>query len=480
MLERELAIMDILIRSSGIEELFVEMSMKRYVERSRSDGLPICATAMERHQRNSCIALRCMVLKQLLGESYRKLSMHLAQSALMQRFCGIDNFDEVRVPGKSRLQEYAQWLEPDEMTAVLNQLKEAASQTDTDGNCPAGLNNALELDVVWVDSTALKARIHFPTDWVLLRDAARTLLKAVALIRKHGLKYRMEEPGAFLSRMNSLCIAMSAARRRLGSKKQRKKVLRTMKKLLKVIEGHARRYHEILDLNWEQTDWTRLQAESVLKRIAGVLEQLPQAVKQAHERIIGERQVESKDKILSLYEADIHVIVRGKADSEVEFGNSLFLAEQRNGFIVDHELVKQVSPGDSELLARRLDKLSPQGDPTKLAAIFADRGFMSKRNSKMLEANEIFDGLCPRDPVKFREKMKDDVFAGGQMRRGQTEARISILKNVFLDQGKPRAKGFSNREAAVKWAVLAHNLRVLARMCLEEAASLEIAGRQAA
>jgi len=36
-------------------------------------------------------------------------------------------------------------------------------------------------------------------------------------------------------------------------------------------------------------------------------------VKQAHERIIGERLVPNADKILSLYDADLHVIVRGKA-----------------------------------------------------------------------------------------------------------------------------------------------------------------------
>jgi len=32
------------------------------------------------------------------------------------------------------------------------------------------------------------------------------------------------------------------------------------------------------------------------------------------------------------------VIVRGKAGAQVEFGNSLFLAEQCDGYIVDHEL----------------------------------------------------------------------------------------------------------------------------------------------
>jgi len=126
------------------------------------------------------------------------------------------------------------------MAAVLDQLKAAAAQTQADGSCPAGLDNALELDVVWADTTALKAAMHFPVDWVLLRDGTRTLLKAMALIRKHGLRHRMEEPAEFLTRMNQLCMAMSAARRQSDSKKQRKKVLRMMKRLLKVIEGHAR------------------------------------------------------------------------------------------------------------------------------------------------------------------------------------------------------------------------------------------------
>ena len=462
--EHDLKTMDEVILRSGIETLFVELSLERYVAQGRADGMEAGGKALERHQRHSRGALRCTVLRHLLGVSFRDLSMQLAQSELLQWFCRIENFGVVQVPSKSTLQAYAHWLEEEAMTAVLDQLKAAASHTQADGSCPVGLDNALELDVVWADSTALKATIHFPVDWVLLRDGARTLLKAMALIRKHGLRHRMEEPAAFLTRMNQLCMAMSAARRQSDSKKQRKKVLRMMKRLLKAIEGHAWRYHQLLDEQWRQTDWTRLQAEVVLQRIQGVLDQLPQAIKQAHERIIGERQVANKEKILSLYEGDVHVIVRGKAGAEVEFGNSLFLAEQCDGFIVDHELSRHASPGDGQWLAQRIDKMAPQGDPAKLSGVFSDRGFASKRNTAMLEADEIFDGLCPRDPKELSRKMKDEVFAAGQKRRAQTEARVSILKNVFLDGGKPRAKGFAHRQIAVQWAVLAHNLRVVSRM----------------
>ena len=38
-----------------------------------------------------------------------------------------------------------------------------------------------------------------------------------------------------------------------------------------------------------------------------------------------------------------------------------------------------------------------------------------------------------------------------------------MLKNVFLG-GIPRAKGFENRQLQVAWAVLSHNLWVIARL----------------
>ena len=149
------------------------------------------------------------------------------------------------------------------------------------------MKEALDLEAYFLDSTCLKANIHFPTDWVLLRDAVRTLMKATLLIRQAGLRGRMQPPEEFLRRMNRLSIDMTQQARRAGSKKGRKRVLRQMKKLVGVVRAHARRHRDLLDKQWEQTDWTRAQAEQILRRIDGVLELLPQAQKQAHERIIG-------------------------------------------------------------------------------------------------------------------------------------------------------------------------------------------------
>ncbi len=185
------------------------------------------------------------------------------------------------------------------------------------------------MEAVWIDSTCIKANIHFPVDWVLLRDAVRTLVKAILVIRKHGLKIRMLEPTTFLTAINSQAMAMSAATRgKHTNKKARKKVLRTMKKICRTIHDHAEKYRATLEKKWEQaTDLTYKQAQVILRRMDNILCRLPAAIKQAHERIITERAVANADKILSLYESDLHVIMRGKSGAQVEFGNTLFLAE---------------------------------------------------------------------------------------------------------------------------------------------------------
>ncbi len=125
----------------------------------------------------------------------------------------------------------------------------------------------------------MKANIHFPVDWVLLRDAVRTLMKATKLIRKAGLRQRMAAPEAFLRRMNQLCIAMTQESRRAGGRKARKQVLREMKRLVGTVRDHARRHRDFLAERWSQTELTEGQAQQIWRRIDGVLTKLPRAQK---------------------------------------------------------------------------------------------------------------------------------------------------------------------------------------------------------
>ena len=189
---------------------------------------------------------------------------------------------------------------------------------------------------------------------------------------------------------------------------------------------------------------------------------MPRAKKQAHERIIGGRKVANEEKILSLYDPEVRVIVRGKAGAEVEFGNTVLLGENRQGVILDYAIYRESAPADVHLLFESLMRVW-EGVGESVGGVVTDRGFYSAGNSRTLREGKTFDGLCPRNPTLLRQRMKEEKFARAQRRRAQTEARIGILKSGFL--GRPmRAKGFANRELALAWGVLTHNVWMLARL----------------
>jgi hypothetical protein len=245
-----------------------------------------------------------------------------------------------------------------------------------------------------------------------------------------------------------------------------------MKRLTKVIRNHALRHRDELDVHWEETDWTRKQAEQVLGRIDGVRLALPTAIQQAHERIIGQRLVKNEEKLLSLYEREIGVIVRGKAGAEVEFGNSLVLVEQAQGLIADWTFEGKEAPADPRQLPGVVARLQKRFGKGTIRGLGADRGFDSAENRVLLKREKIYNVICPRSVKELKTRSGQKRFRELQHRRSQTEGRIGILKNDFL--GRPlRAKGHEHRELAVAWSVLAHNLWVLARQEVVEKGEAE-------
>ena len=451
-----------LLVQSQLETQLLEVDLQRWLGRRQR----VSAKAQQNHQLHSRRALRCNIARLLLKEDYRGFAARLADSPLLQFFVGIGEVDRVRVPAKSTLQRYDLWWEEAEVRQLVHKLlclgAEAPQQLQ--------ITQPLDLESCFLDTTCLAANIHYPVDRVLLRDGTRTLMMAVQLIRDQGLKHRMEAPESFISRINKLCIQMTHAWNRKDqqeSRRRRKRTLRQMDRLVGTVRNHARRYRALLEEHWQQTQWTRPQAEQVLRRMDQVLEQLPQARQQARQRILAGQPVANEEKILSLYEPEVQVIVRKKAGAPVEFGNTLLLGENPQGLIIDWELFRESAPADAQLLPRsvgRMEKAYGQGPK----AVAADRGFDNQTNRIGLAQDGIYNAVCPRCPRQLKQRAGSWKCKRLQRRRAQTEGRIGILKNVFL--GQPlRSKGFEHRQLTVTWTVLVHNLWVIARLPRVEA-----------
>ena len=449
---------DQLLRQSGLEREFIQSDLDQWSRGHKR----VTARAQRTRQFHSQRALRCNLARILLHEDYRGFAARLADSPLLQHFCLLSQLT-VQVPSKSTLQRYDQWWEESQVAGPIHQLLVLGAQNPG----RLDLDQALDLNCCFLDTTCVEVNIHYPVDWVLLRDGTRTLMKAVSLIRQQGLKQRMEEPEVFISRVNKLCIQMTHAWNHVDGQKQRKQTLRKMDRVVGTVRRHAQRYRDLLEKQWEQTQWTRAQADQVLGRMDQVLQQLPEARRQARERILAGRLVDNADKILSLYEPDVQVIVRKKAGAPVEFGNTLLLGENPQGVILDWELFKDSAPADSKLLPGSVGRMEKIYGPLK--AVGADRGFDNRDNREGLAEDGIYNGVCPRSPKALKARMRSPKFRKLQRRRAQTEARIGIIKNVFL-RGRPRCKGFANRKLTITWTVLVHNLWVLARLPRKAAA----------
>jgi hypothetical protein len=472
---RTLSRIDEILRRSGGERQFIDERIAAYRKVAEENGREAEAVSpgeLSEVARQASQALRCNITRQLLGESARGLSTRLADSPLLQSFCGIARLDVIRVPSKSTIDRYGKLLDDQGLRKVIDQVSRAAAQAARRGRHPLGLEKPLDLEAYFLDTTCVQANIHFPTDWVLLRDAARTLIKAIRVIRKHGLRHRMPKPEELIREMNRLSIQMTqTARSKRDSNRERKRVLRQMKELMQVIRRHASRYRGLFAERWAETDLSWGRACVVLERMDRVLELLPRAIRQAHERIIAGRKVANAQKLLSLYEPDLHVIVRGKASVAVEFGNTLLLGETREGVIVDWRLFQEQVRGDAPLVKHSVGRFSELFGRNP-GALGADRGFEDKGNREWLDQEKIYNAICPKSPRRQALKMADERFVKLQRRRAQTEARVGIFKNGFL--GRPmRSKGFPNRERDTGWAALAHNLWVIARLPRAEARGKE-------
>ena len=108
------------------------------------------------------------------------------------------------------------------------------------------------------------------------------------------------------------------------------------------------------------------------------------------------------------------MIVRGEAGADVEFGNSLFVTKTREGFILEHELLKDQSAGDGKWLRGRfgvLQKLS--GGP--LEEVTADRGFESTGLKRELLDAGLECDVCPKSPAKLECRLGEESFRGNSI-----------------------------------------------------------------
>jgi IS5 family transposase len=197
-----------------------------------------------------------------------------------------------------------------------------------------------------------------------------------------------------------------------------------------------------------------------LERIAPLLERV---VDQTQRRALRDEAVPAAEKVCSLFEPHTAVIQRGKVRTPTEFGRKLWLDELDGGLVSRYAVLVGNPPDAPNVPASLAHHRARFGRPPDLLA--ADRGCHSPANEHLAAAAGVRRVCLPqpghRTPARVAHE-RQRWFRRAQRWRGGVEGRISLLRRRF-GLRRCRYHGEAGMARWVGWAVIAHDLRVIAR-----------------
>jgi len=384
--------------------------------------------------------LRCAVLKNWQGFSYRELAFHLADSYSMRAFARLP---VGWTPSHSCLQENISRLSGRTLKKINEMLLQwAVGQGLEDGSQIRG------------DSTAIAATMHHPTDSGLLRDSIRVIARLLGKLRGCGRPVRFSN---HLRRAKKRHLEISKVR---GKERKRERY----EDLLKVSRwtlGYAEKALQTAHCN-EKT--------AVLLGELGVFAQrLRRVISQTERRVLQGQKVPASEKLFSIFEAHADIIKKGSRDPV--YGHKLFLTCGRSALILDC-CVAEGNPSDESNFQPMLERHEQRFGRMPEKAAF-DSGFATKKNVEWAKGEaEIRQLGLPRQSWVQIEELVSSAWIYRQLKRFRAgvEGCISFFKRAF-GGGRCTWKGRRRFNRYVQLSVLGLNLVVLARLKLKEQAA---------
>ena len=178
---------DEIMTKSNLEHDLVLDSLQKSIQKDQKDDQAL-GKSKNLNYRYKILrhALRCNIARHLTGESYRLFSLRLADSGLFQWFTGINALGSRKAISKSALERYEKYFDEQ---LIANKIRNWMSELSEEKKAvKAGLIMPVSFKQTFMDSTCVKANIHYPVDWLLLRVSCppkfRQVLKRVFVQNK--------------------------------------------------------------------------------------------------------------------------------------------------------------------------------------------------------------------------------------------------------------------------------------------------------
>lgn len=304
-----------------------------------------------------------------------------------------------------------------------------------------------------VDSFVLETDVTFPTDYNLLYDAVRTMIRILGILCSYFDITTWRLSHNYILDMRKLVNRI----RRLKSKTQNKKTLELIAiaylELIEAAELHIEKAQMTIPALQETNS---VKAEKI-EEIESYIHDAKTLIDQIVRRVFNDETIPHSEKIFSIFEKHTEWISKGKAGVPQELGVRVCVVEDQYGFIL-HHMVMEKQTDDKVAVPFTLETKERFPD---LDSCSYDKGFYSPKNK--VELNEILGSviLPKKGKLSLEEKKIEDSqeFKEGRRQHPAIESAINALENhgldICLDHG---IDGFK-RYAAL--GVVARNLQIL-------------------
>ncbi|MHC4270489.1 MAG: ISNCY family transposase [Planctomycetota bacterium] len=386
--------------------------------------------------------VRVSILKQLCKLSYEDLYDELNDNISYRRFAKIH---EGLVPKKSALSGNVKRISPGGFEEINKVMVKTAIEL--------GVENGKR---VRMDSTGVESNIHYPTDGELLWDCVRVIDRIIEKVME-------EYPDMELEYHNHTKRAKKRRYRIVNTSSKEKRV-EAYKDLLKVSRATEKYSESCIGQLKGKAREGFIEAVVYKEELEGYLASLIVVINQAERRVLNDEKVESKDKLVSIFETHTDILTKGKR--KTVFGHKIQLSGGESNMILDC-VIERGNGSDAEYFQKGINRLEAKHGILP-EEITTDGGYASNDNYETAVGKGVkrvlFTKKCTSKIVELVKTCR--AYKKLKKFRAGIEGCISAAKRSY---GLSRCtwKGWQSFQSYVWLSVLAFNLNILTEALLK-------------
>ena len=312
-----------------------------------------------------------------------------------------------------------------------------------------------------LDSSAIEMNIHYPTDSSLLSDAARVLSRWLGVARQ-VVTPKSRQAKAWFRRRHRQARRLARAIARQSKSKAKNAGKTSLKWYAQLLHLLEQLVAQVKEVQQQLTVFKQAAAQHIGEMFDQYIPLVQQVITQTRRRVLEGKSVPAAEKVVSLFEPQTDIIVRGKAaPKETEFGHKIWYAEVDGGLITEYRLLTGNPPDALQVIPslrqhRRLFKRAPR-------EVSGDRGLYSPENETAARRLGVRQVSLPKPGYKSKPRQRREHqkwFRAAQRFRNGIEGRISQLRRA---RGLNRClnHGQAGLERWVGWGIIANNIAVI-------------------